>query len=159
MHADLSYTHSSGKNESKADVIKSVTTGPATVEAITFTANTVRVSYEPNAYPRNSEHVIDTSIRNMDYYPVLWGTRYAHLYMVDYYWNGRSWVLMHNFEVDRWQISTLWSGACWYHTSYTSGYANSGDWFYYQLVIDGSDSNGGNNSTSTGWIVQPNWIY
>ncbi len=43
LHADLSYTHSSGKNETKADVIKSVTTGPGTVEAITFTANTVRV--------------------------------------------------------------------------------------------------------------------
>ncbi len=43
LHADLSYTHSSGKNETKADVIKSVTTGAATVEAITFTANTVRV--------------------------------------------------------------------------------------------------------------------
>ena len=43
LHADLSYTHSSGKNETKADVIKAVTTGPSTVEAITFTANTVRV--------------------------------------------------------------------------------------------------------------------
>src|SRR4051812_18694950 len=43
LHEDLSYTHSSGKNETKADVIKSVTTGPSTVEAITFTNNTVRV--------------------------------------------------------------------------------------------------------------------
>lgn len=43
LHDDLSYTHSSGKNETKADVIKSVTAGPSTVEAITFTANTVRV--------------------------------------------------------------------------------------------------------------------
>jgi ketosteroid isomerase-like protein len=43
LHPDLSYTHSSGKNETKADVIKSVTTGAATVEAITFTANTVRI--------------------------------------------------------------------------------------------------------------------
>src|SRR3977135_1344931 len=43
LHADLIYTHSSGKNETKADVITSGPTGPATVEAITFTANTVRV--------------------------------------------------------------------------------------------------------------------
>src|SRR4051812_11177036 len=43
LHADLSYTHSSAKNETKADVIKAVTTGPSTVEAIDFKETTVRV--------------------------------------------------------------------------------------------------------------------
>jgi ketosteroid isomerase-like protein len=43
LHPDLSYTHSSAKNETKADVIKAVTTGPGTVEAIKFIDNTVRV--------------------------------------------------------------------------------------------------------------------
>jgi ketosteroid isomerase-like protein len=43
LHSDLSYTHSSAKNETKADVIKSVTTGPSTVEDIKFIDNTVRV--------------------------------------------------------------------------------------------------------------------
>ena len=43
LHPDLSYTHSSAKNETKADVIKAVTTGKSTVEAIDFINNTVRV--------------------------------------------------------------------------------------------------------------------
>ena len=43
FHPDLSYTHSSGKNETKAEAIKSVTTGAATVEAIDFKDTTVRV--------------------------------------------------------------------------------------------------------------------
>jgi ketosteroid isomerase-like protein len=43
LHPDLTYTHSSGKNETKADVLKSVTTGPSTVEAIDFSNTTVRV--------------------------------------------------------------------------------------------------------------------
>ena len=43
LHDDLTYSHSSGKTETKADVIKSVTTGKATVEAIDFSGTTVRV--------------------------------------------------------------------------------------------------------------------
>jgi ketosteroid isomerase-like protein len=43
LHPDLSYTHSSAKNETKADVIKAVTTGNSTVEAVDFINNTVRV--------------------------------------------------------------------------------------------------------------------
>jgi len=43
LHPDLSYSHSSAKNETKADVIKAVTTGKSTVEAIDFINNTVRV--------------------------------------------------------------------------------------------------------------------
>ncbi len=43
LHKDLSYTHSSTKNETKADVIKSVTTGKSSVEAIEFSGTTVRV--------------------------------------------------------------------------------------------------------------------
>lgn len=43
LHDDLTYSHSSGKTETKADVIKSVTTGKATVEAIDFSGATVRV--------------------------------------------------------------------------------------------------------------------
>jgi ketosteroid isomerase-like protein len=43
LHKDLSYTHSSAKNETKADVIKSVTTGKSSVEAIEFSGTTVRV--------------------------------------------------------------------------------------------------------------------
>jgi ketosteroid isomerase-like protein len=43
LHEDLTYSHSNGHNESKADVIKSVTTGKATVEAIDFSDTTVRI--------------------------------------------------------------------------------------------------------------------
>src|SRR4051794_20664572 len=43
LHDDLTYSHSNGHNESKADVIKAVTTGKATVEAIDFSDTTVRV--------------------------------------------------------------------------------------------------------------------
>src|SRR5712692_7676633 len=43
LHPDLSYTHSSGMNQTKADVIKSVTTGKTTVEGIDFSDTTVRV--------------------------------------------------------------------------------------------------------------------
>ena len=43
LHDDLTYSHSSAKTENKADVIKSVTTGKATVEAIDFSDTTVRV--------------------------------------------------------------------------------------------------------------------
>jgi ketosteroid isomerase-like protein len=43
LHEDLTYSHSNAHNESKADVIKSVTTGKATVEAIDFSDTTVRV--------------------------------------------------------------------------------------------------------------------
>jgi ketosteroid isomerase-like protein len=43
LHEDLTYSHSSTKNESKADVIHSVTSGAAAVEAIDFTDTTVRV--------------------------------------------------------------------------------------------------------------------
>jgi ketosteroid isomerase-like protein len=43
LHPDLTYSHSSGKNETKADVLKSVTAGKATVEAIDFSDTTVRV--------------------------------------------------------------------------------------------------------------------
>ena len=43
LHEDLTYSHSSAKNESKADVIQSVTKGAASVEAIDFTDTTVRI--------------------------------------------------------------------------------------------------------------------
>jgi len=43
LHPDLSYSHSSTKNETKAEVLKVVTTGPATVEAINYSDTTVRV--------------------------------------------------------------------------------------------------------------------
>jgi ketosteroid isomerase-like protein len=43
LHPDLTYSHSNGHNESKADVLKSVTAGKATVEAIDFSETTVRV--------------------------------------------------------------------------------------------------------------------
>lgn len=43
LHEDLTYSHSSTKNESKADVIQSVTTGKTTVDAIEFADTTVRV--------------------------------------------------------------------------------------------------------------------
>jgi ketosteroid isomerase-like protein len=43
LHPDLSYSHSSAANQTKDEVIKSVTTGKATVEGITFSDTTVRV--------------------------------------------------------------------------------------------------------------------
>jgi ketosteroid isomerase-like protein len=43
LHPDLTYSHSSGHNETKADVLKSVTTGKSTAEAIDFADTTVRV--------------------------------------------------------------------------------------------------------------------
>jgi len=43
LHDDLSYSHSNGRNESKAEVVQSVTTGKSTVEAIDFAETTVRV--------------------------------------------------------------------------------------------------------------------
>jgi ketosteroid isomerase-like protein len=43
LHADLTYSHSSAMTQSKADVIKAVTTGKATTEAIEFSDTTVRV--------------------------------------------------------------------------------------------------------------------
>ena len=43
LHPDLTYSHSSAANQTKAEVIKAVTTGKATVEDITFSDTTVRV--------------------------------------------------------------------------------------------------------------------
>jgi len=43
LHPDLTYSHSSGMTQTKADVIKAVTTGKATVEGIDFSDTTVRV--------------------------------------------------------------------------------------------------------------------
>src|SRR5258706_4281496 len=43
LHPDLTYSHSSGKNETKAEVLKAVTTGKAKVEAVEFADTTVRV--------------------------------------------------------------------------------------------------------------------
>ncbi len=43
LHDDITYTHSNAHNETKADVIKAVTTGKSTTEAIKFIDTTVRV--------------------------------------------------------------------------------------------------------------------
>lgn len=43
LHPDLTYSHSSAMNQSKAEVIKAVTTGKATTEAIAFIDPAVRV--------------------------------------------------------------------------------------------------------------------
>lgn len=43
LHADLIYTHSSGKTEDKAEFIKAVTGGPISIEAITLMDPIVRV--------------------------------------------------------------------------------------------------------------------
>jgi ketosteroid isomerase-like protein len=43
LHPDLTYSHSSGMNQTKAEVLKAVTTGKATTEAIDFSDTTVRV--------------------------------------------------------------------------------------------------------------------
>ena len=43
LSPDLSYSHSSAMNQSKAEVIKAVTTGKASTEAINFMEPTVRV--------------------------------------------------------------------------------------------------------------------
>jgi len=43
LHPDLTYSHSSGHNQDKADVVKTVTTGKATTASIDFSETTVRV--------------------------------------------------------------------------------------------------------------------
>lgn len=43
LHEKLTYTHSSGLNETKADVLKSVTEGPMTHENIQLSKTTVRI--------------------------------------------------------------------------------------------------------------------
>lgn len=43
LHPDLTYSHSSAANQTKDEVIKSVTGGKATVESVTFSDTTVRV--------------------------------------------------------------------------------------------------------------------
>ena len=43
LHNDLTYSHSSGKTETKAEVVEAVTTSKSTVEAIDFAETTVRI--------------------------------------------------------------------------------------------------------------------
>ena len=43
LHPDLTYSHSSGHNQTKADVVKTVTTGKALTTGIDFSEPTVRV--------------------------------------------------------------------------------------------------------------------
>ncbi len=43
LHPDLTYSHSSGMNQTKAEVLQSVTAGKATAESIDFSDTTVRV--------------------------------------------------------------------------------------------------------------------
>src|SRR5712671_1806301 len=43
LHPDLTYSHSSGHNQTKADVVKTVTTGKASTTGIDFSEATVRV--------------------------------------------------------------------------------------------------------------------
>src|SRR2546423_5196557 len=43
LHSDLTYSHSNGHTETKAEVLKSVASGKATVEAIDFADTTVRI--------------------------------------------------------------------------------------------------------------------
>jgi ketosteroid isomerase-like protein len=43
LHPDLTYSHSSGMNQTKAEVLQSVTAGKSTAEAIDFSDTTVRV--------------------------------------------------------------------------------------------------------------------
>ena len=43
LHNDLTYSHSSGMTQTKAQVLDAVTKGKATVEAIDFSNTTVRV--------------------------------------------------------------------------------------------------------------------
>ena len=43
LHPDLTYSHSSGMTQTKAEVIKAATTGKATTEGIDFSDMTVRV--------------------------------------------------------------------------------------------------------------------
>src|SRR2546423_7375964 len=43
LHPDLTYSHSSAMNQSKAEVITAVTTGKSSAEAIDFADTTVRV--------------------------------------------------------------------------------------------------------------------
>ena len=43
LHAEITYSHSNGFNQTKADVVRSTTTGKTTIEAIDFSDVTVRV--------------------------------------------------------------------------------------------------------------------
>src|SRR6266536_4328081 len=43
LHPDLTYSHSNAHNQTKAEVLKAVTTGKSTAEAIDFADTTVRI--------------------------------------------------------------------------------------------------------------------
>jgi ketosteroid isomerase-like protein len=43
LHDDLTYSHSNGRTQTKAEVIQATTTGNTTIEAMDFTESTVRV--------------------------------------------------------------------------------------------------------------------
>jgi ketosteroid isomerase-like protein len=60
LHPDLTYSHSSAMNQTKGEVIKSVTTGKATVEGITFSDTTVRV-YGKTALVKGKVDIINNT--------------------------------------------------------------------------------------------------
>jgi ketosteroid isomerase-like protein len=43
LHDDITYSHSNGRNQTKAEVITATTTGNATIETMDFSETTVRV--------------------------------------------------------------------------------------------------------------------
>lgn len=60
LHKDLTYSHSSAALQNKAEVIKAVTTGKATTEAIEFSDTTVRV-YGNTALVRGKVDITNNS--------------------------------------------------------------------------------------------------
>ena len=60
LHPDLTYSHSSAMNQTKAEVIKSVTTGNATVEGITFSDTIVRI-YGKTALVKGKVDIINNT--------------------------------------------------------------------------------------------------
>lgn len=60
LHPDLTYSHSSGKNETKAEVIQVVTKGKAKVESIKFSDTTVRV-YGNSALVRGVVDIVNNT--------------------------------------------------------------------------------------------------
>jgi len=61
LHPDLTYSHSSAMTQTKADVIKAVTTGKATVESITFFPDTTVRIYGKTALVKGKVDIVNNT--------------------------------------------------------------------------------------------------
>ena len=61
LHPDLTYSHSSAMTQTKADVIKSVTTGNGAVESITFFPDTTVRVYGKTALVKGKVDIVNNT--------------------------------------------------------------------------------------------------